>query len=112
KQTRADLFLLAEGPSADYHEAGFDATHAWSFYGFGGGVAKRIADGEAGATALLGFTLQEDRDFPEDAYRLLFTSNHDENAWHGTPAELFGAGADVFAVLTATLDGLPLLYMG
>ena len=112
KQIRPDLFLLAEGPDPDYHEAGFDATHAWSFYGFGGGVAKRIADGETGATAMAGFALQDDRDYPEDAYRLLFTSNHDENAWFGTPSELFGAGAEVFAMLTATLDGLPLIYMG
>ena len=112
KETRPDLFLLAEGPDADYHEAGFDATFAWSFYGFGGGVAKRIADGELGATGLRGFVSQEARDYPEDAYRLLFTSNHDENAWYGTPTELFGPGADVLAVLTATLDGLPLIYMG
>lgn len=112
KETRADLFLLAEGPDAAYHEAGFDATHAWSFYGFGGGVAKRIADGEAGAAALASFAWREERFYPETAYRLLFTSNHDENAWYGTPAELFGAGAEVFAVLTATLDGLPLIYMG
>lgn len=112
KETRADLFLLAEGPDADYHAAGFDATHAWSFYGFGSGVAKRIANGEAEATALVTFVGEEDSRYPEEAYRLLFTSNHDENAWHGTPAELFGPGAEALAVLTATLDGMPLLYMG
>jgi hypothetical protein len=112
KEARSDLFLQAEGPDADYHDTGFDATHAWSFYGFGGGVAKRIADDEAGATALASFVAQEDSSYPEDAYRLLFTSNHDENAWHGTPAEVFAAGADIFAMLTATLDGLPLIYMG
>jgi glycosidase len=112
KATRSDLFLLAEGPHANYHDAGFDATHAWSFYGFGSGVAKRIADGVNDASALGTFVQQEEQSYPDDAYRLLFTSNHDENAWHGTPSELFGAGAHVLAVLTATLDGLPLIYMG
>jgi hypothetical protein len=46
------------------------------------------------------------------AYRMYFTSNHDENSWHGTPAELFGEAAEVFAVLTATFNGMPLIYSG
>ena len=45
-------------------------------------------------------------------YAVQFTSNHDENAWAGTEFARMGDGHKAFAVLTATFDGMPLLYMG
>ena len=45
-------------------------------------------------------------------YKMQFTSNHDENAWAGTEFQRFGDGAQAFAVLTATFDGMPLIYSG
>ena len=45
-------------------------------------------------------------------YSVHFTSNHDENAWAGTEFARMGDGHKAFAVLTATFDGMPLLYMG
>ena len=45
-------------------------------------------------------------------YSVHFTSNHDENAWAGTEFARMGDGHQAFAVLTATFDGMPLLYMG
>ena len=43
---------------------------------------------------------------------MYFTSNHDENSWYGTPTELFGEAAGMFDVLTATFNGMPLIYSG
>lgn len=43
---------------------------------------------------------------------MYFTSNHDENSWYGTVFEQFGNAAQVFAVLTATFNGMPLIYSG
>ena len=45
-------------------------------------------------------------------YAVQFTSNHDENAWAGTEFARMGDGHQAFAVLTATFDGMPLIYMG
>lgn len=45
-------------------------------------------------------------------YKMYFTSNHDENAWSGSEFRRFGAGHKAFAVLMATLDGMPLIYSG
>ena len=45
-------------------------------------------------------------------YKMHFTSNHDENAWAGTVMERMGDGHKTFAVLTATFNGMPLLYSG
>lgn len=112
KSTRSDLFLLAEADGPEWHAAGFDMTYGWGLYGFGAGVLKRIADGTADADDLNAYVAEERRRFPAEAYRMYFTSNHDENAWHGTPSELFGPAADAFTVLTATFNGMPLVYNG
>ncbi|MFB6320269.1 alpha-amylase family glycosyl hydrolase [Saccharicrinis sp. FJH54] len=45
-------------------------------------------------------------------YHMQFTSNHDENAWAGTEFERMGNGHLAFAVLTATFNGMPLVYTG
>jgi glycosidase len=52
------------------------------------------------------------RQYPKGAYRMIFTSNHDENSWKGSDRELYGDGADAMAVLAATLPGMPLIYGG
>lgn len=45
-------------------------------------------------------------------YHMHFTSNHDENSWAGTEFARMGDGHKAFAVLTATFDGMPLIYTG
>ncbi|MEI6899277.1 MAG: alpha amylase C-terminal domain-containing protein, partial [Bacteroidota bacterium] len=51
-------------------------------------------------------------DFAPDAYRMRFTSNHDENSWNGTEYERLGEGAQTFAVLSFMIPGMPLIYSG
>ena len=41
-----------------------------------------------------------------------FTTNHDENSWNGTVHERYGEGYKIFAVLMATVPGMPLVYSG
>lgn len=48
----------------------------------------------------------------QKGYQMQFTSNHDENSWSGTEFKRMGEGHKAFAVLTATFDGMPLLYTG
>lgn len=112
KAVKPDIFMLAEGDGRAWHDAGFDMTFAWGLYGFGNGVLKRIVDRVDNAVSLNGYATAERTNYPASAYRLYFTSNHDENSWHGTTAELFGDAAEMFAVLTATFNGLPLIYSG
>jgi len=40
------------------------------------------------------------------------TSNHDENSWNGTDPEMYGDNFENFAVLSATVKGMPLIYNG
>ena len=112
KSVRSDLLFLAEGDGPEWHDVGFDMTHGWGLYGFGGGVLKRIADGIDTASNFAVFVDGEKVTYSDGEYRMYFTANHDENSWHGTTTELFGNAAEVFAVLTATFNGMPLIYSG
>jgi glycosidase len=112
KAAKPDIFLLAEGDGKQWHDAGFDMTYGWGLYGFESGVLKRIADGINTASHLSSYAESEKATYTGSAYRMYFTSNHDENSWYGTPAELFGEAAEAFAVLTATFNGMPLIYSG
>jgi glycosidase len=51
-------------------------------------------------------------EFPCNAFRLYFTSNHDENSWNGTSAEKYGKSMKLFAVFSCTWNGIPLIYSG
>jgi len=50
--------------------------------------------------------------YPQGAYKLFYTSNHDENSWNGTEYEKYGIAAKVWAVFTFLWKGIPLLYSG
>ena len=54
------------------------------------------------------------RDAPANARMLRYTSNHDINAWEGTPQQLFGGerGALAAFVVAAYMRGVPLVYNG
>lgn len=112
KAVRSDLFFLAEADGREWHDLGFDMTYGWGLYGFGTGILKRLADGTATATALNNYVSSEKSYFTADAYRMYFTSTHDENSWYGTTEELLGDAASTFAVLTTVLPGMPLIYSG
>ena len=103
------VFMLAEWEAPEAHEYAFDMTYSWGLYH----LLNRIAKGLAPASAV-GVYLERDHEvYSPDAYRMLFTSNHDENSWNGTVWERMGISAPyALAVLTATLDGVPLIYSG
>jgi glycosidase len=83
------VFMLAEWCTPEMHTA-FDMTYNWDLAAY-----WTTPDG-----------------FPAHAIRMLFSTNHDKNAWEGHDVELFGEAFDVFAVLAATLKGMPLIYNG
>lgn len=110
KELRAvkPVFLLAEWESRDLHARAFDATYAWSWWD----AMKLIAEGRADATSLYPYYAWNRKFYPREAYRLLYTTNHDKNAWEGTEFETFGAAVDAVTVLSFISEGLPLIYNG
>ena len=111
--TRAELdkikpvFMLAEAEGPNMHTA-FDMTYGWEFHH----VMNKIYKGENTANDIEKYLLKNDSLYPADAYRMYFTTNHDENSWNGTEFERLGEGVEAFYVLTATVPGMPLVYTG
>jgi glycosidase len=102
------VFMLAESEEPEHHNEAFDMTYAWELHH----LMNMIAKGEAPADTIVDYYERQDKRFPPKAYRMIFTSNHDENSWNGTEFERMGDGAQAFAVLSATLPGMPLIYSG
>jgi glycosidase len=103
-----ELFLLAESEQGEMQLAAFHATYGWELMH----IFDAIAQGRAPATAIDGVLAARSLVLPKGAREMLMTSNHDENTWLGTDLERFGGGHQAFAVLTMTMDGIPLIYNG
>lgn len=114
EQARAELekirpmFMLAEAWQPELQDKAFDMTYGWDTLG----VFKDIAKGKADARALRALFEKPPVAYPAHAYRMRFTSNHDENSWHGSDAEHYGPAFPAMTVLAATLPGMPLIYGG
>jgi len=102
------VFMLAEAETPEHHYKAFDMSYSWRMHH----LFNSIAQGEEPVSKIDEY-LQEDRQrFPSNAFRMQFTSNHDENSWNGTVFERLGDAVKTFAVLSATMEGMPLLYNG
>ncbi len=102
------VFMLAEGAAPELHEQGFDMTYSWDLFNLTNGIAI----GSKGPADIDAYLDGEAVNYPDDAFRMYFTSNHDENSWNGTVFERLGGGVKTFAVLAATLNGMPRVYSG
>lgn len=108
KAVRPDLFLLAEAEDPAIHAA-FDMTYGWRLHH----LLNDIAQGKANTASLDAYFAREDSLFGRGAFRMYFTSNHDENSWNGTEFERMGANHAPAFVLSATAqNSMPLLYTG
>jgi cyclomaltodextrinase / maltogenic alpha-amylase / neopullulanase len=113
KKLKPDIFLLAEGSNVKYHEMGFDMDYCWPLQGWNVGIMRQIYEGKKKVYDLDNFLNAEKTNYiSHNYYHMLFTSTHDENSWHGDEYEQLGASSEVFAVLTQTLYGMPLIYNG
>ena len=108
EQVKPDIFMLAEAEGVEFHRRAFDATYAWDMHH----LLVKIAQGQANADSLRERLKWEAFHYPEQAIRMQFTSNHDENSWSDTEFVRFGAAAKAMAALTYILPGIPLIYNG
>ncbi|MBN1479095.1 alpha-amylase [candidate division KSB1 bacterium] len=105
---KKSVLMLAEGQHPSLHAHGFHLSYAFNMYWLFNGIVdgtRRIRE----IDELLAIDISR---FPTGARRLRFTSNHDQNSWLGSAVERLGQAARVFAVLTFTLPGTPLIYSG
>jgi len=107
-KSKPDMFLLAESEDPKLH-AVFDMTYGWEFHH----LLNEIAQGKKQTSALNPYFAKQDTVFGKSAYRMYFTSNHDENSWNGTEFERMGANHMPAYILSATVqNSMPMLYTG
>lgn len=103
-----ELFMLAEWEDPALHEW-FDMTYGWEFHH----LLNLLARGEQPVAALDEYLAKHDSTYPPDAYRMYFTTNHDENSWNGSEFERMGANHAPAFILSATFqNSMPLIYTG
>ena len=111
KKDYPGIYMLAEAEKPELSDpaTSFDATYAWELHH----LLNDIAQGEKGPADLKAYLDKDKKNTPPSAFRLTFTSNHDENSWAGTEYERMGAAADLMALLCFSLPkSQPLIYTG
>ena len=106
-----DAYFLAEAERDNLSDCvqTFDANYAWELHH----LLNSLAQGSKTIQDLKDYLARDRARFPKEAFRLTFTSNHDENSWSGTEFEREGIFANACAVLCFTLPGSqPLIYTG
>ncbi len=102
------VFMLAEWEDPALHDKAFDMTYSWEAH-------RTLNDIAAGKKVLQHLETVLARDsvkYYPDAYRMQFTSNHDENSWNSPAIQRLGDAYEVSTVLTFTVPGMPLIYGG
>lgn len=99
------VFMLAEAEEVEMHKA-FDMTYGWHLHH----IMNDIAQGKKDVQEI--YKYAKENKHPKSAYRMNFTSNHDENSWNGTEMERMGDARFAFAVFAATFEGMPEVYNG
>jgi len=102
------VFMLAEWESRDIHKHAFDMTYAWSLWF----ALEDLYQQKRGMGGLMEYLAHDVSTFPENAYRMTFTENHDKNSWEGNQYSNYGEGLHAAMVLCCTVNGMPLVYSG
>jgi alpha-amylase len=102
------VFMLAEAEKPELQVAAFDMGYGWEAHHILNGIAK----GEMTVKNWDNYLIKNDSLNAKDDINMNFTSNHDENSWNGTEYERMGDAVEVFAAMTYTIPGMPLIYNG
>ncbi len=103
-----EVLMLAEAEKRELHEKAFDITYAWEFHH----IMNEVPQQKKTVADINKYLESAAKDYNTNDIRLYFTSNHDENCWNGTVRERMGDAAEVMAVVTYGLPGMPLIYSG
>jgi len=103
------VLMLAEIEEPyNYLEKGFDMNYAWELHH----LMNSVAQGKDSANAVAKYFKKEWAKYPNNAYRLQFLTNHDENSWAGTIDSLMGDAQRMAATMIFTDQAVPLIYSG
>ncbi|MBB5333621.1 alpha-amylase family glycosyl hydrolase [Chryseobacterium koreense] len=101
------VFMLAEWESRDLYKKSFDMTYSWTLWD-----QLREAVNHQKLGGLVEYLSHDVNSVPRNAYRMVFTDNHDKNSWEGNPYLNFGDGLKTAIVMTGVVNGMMLCYSG
>jgi glycosidase len=102
------VFMLAEWDARDLHKNAFDMTYAWALHD----TLVKVNEGHADASSVYLHFAHALSAWPDNAIKMNFVDNHDKNSWEKSMFDRFGPYLNASIVLTATAEGMPLLYSG
>jgi len=103
-----DIFILGETENTDLLVNAFDVAYGWELHH----IMNDIANGKKDVSAIDVYMDSIPKKWQADDYKMIFTSNHDENSWSGSEYERMGDAVETFAALSYALPGIPLIYNG
>lgn len=104
-----EIFMLGETEEPELLKNGvFDAAYGWEIHH----IMNDIANAKKDVSSIDVYMDSIQHKWEKDDYKMLFTSNHDENSWAGTEFERMGDAVETFAALTYALPSIPLIYNG
>ena len=117
------VFMLAEASKPELLVSAFDSDYNWPMKDLFNAIAatkginKYAIDKKQqlpAKTALSIDTLlmRQRNQYPRGGMNLNMITNHDLNSWEGTEFDRYTVGVEAFAVLSYTLPGIPMMYMG
>lgn len=103
------VYMLAEDEDHPaLLEKAFESNYTWKLHH----LLNEVAQGKKSAADIHKYYTDSVNKYAPGSFPMQFITNHDENSWQGTEYERMGEAAKTFAVLTFTLEGIPLLYSG
>ncbi|WP_018995596.1 alpha-amylase family glycosyl hydrolase [Hirschia maritima] len=114
EDVRADLekvkpvFMLAEYDQRDVLAKAFDASYSWAWKNTVQSVTLQGDD----ASSFMWYYFENEGIWPRDGYRLLYTSNHDQNSWDEAAPVLYGDAYRNVVVMSFVSEGIPMIYNG
>ena len=102
------VFMLAEWESRDLYKKSFDMTYSWTLFE----KLQNATTQNKGIGGLVEYMAHDVGSVPRNAYRMVFTDNHDMNSWNGTPQKNFGDGLETAMAFCSVVNGMPLVYSG
>ncbi len=108
KKVNPNIFMLAHAEKPNYHQKVFNMTYGARAYEVFNHVARR----EWPLDSIVDYLSWEENHFSTNDYRMMYTSNFEENAEVGTVFDRMGNNYKALTVLAFTFYGMPMIYGG
>ncbi len=102
------VFMLAEWEEPELLQQAFHADYNWSLYH----ILKDIASSKKEVASIRDYYENPKKKYPENALKMNFLDNHDENSWNRVMVEHFGDRVYPLSAMLFTLPGIPMIYSG